>query len=70
MAIIPQTQKDQERREEFRRILQAWVDFYKEPTQILVDHLRNRHEYTYRDIGEVLGVTKQNVIALYGRKNG
>ena len=47
------------------KIMKALFDFYKEDTDKLVRHLLDEKKYTFEDIAQILGVTKQAIQQKY-----
>lgn len=48
------------RRDKFNKILSQWTDFYNEPVEKLVNHLREKN-YTDTEIAKIIGTSQQNI---------
>lgn len=54
------------RKQRYNHIIHELINFYKEPTVLLITHLHDVHGYSFDQIGKILGISKQAVHQVYG----
>ena len=55
----------QSQRNDFNEILIALADFYDKSTKKIIYHLYEKFNYSYADIGKILGISRQTIRTKY-----